>query len=211
MRISLTAMTYDYLGRMNNGIFEGANRVDFSDTKVLHTVKNLDGTYFYSAKIRNPQAYRYVRYVSPEESYGNVTEIELYDGKGEKLGGSPFGSPFGITDYTCDKVFDGDIMTFYDGDASGLWIAMDLGELQIIIAEIRYFPRHEGNFIYSGYTYDLFCWKGMDWQLLERQTATGHFLDFHIPVNGVYYLKDVATGRSTRWFTLDKNGERIWI
>jgi hypothetical protein len=206
----ISTATYDYLGRMNNGIFEGANRADFSDAKVLHTVKNLDGAYFYSAKIRNPQAYRYIRYVSPEESYGNVAEIELYDDKGKKLGGKPFCSPFGNDDYTCDKVFDGDIMTFYDGDISGSWIAMDLGELQTI-AEIRYFPRHEGNFIYSGYTYDLFCWKGMDWQLFERQTATSHFLDFQIPVNGMYYLKDVATGQSTRWFTLDENGERIWI
>ncbi|MDR1170136.1 MAG: hypothetical protein LBK97_04800, partial [Prevotellaceae bacterium] len=33
----------NFVNRMKNGIFEGANRSDFSDAKVLHTVKKMDG------------------------------------------------------------------------------------------------------------------------------------------------------------------------
>jgi hypothetical protein len=209
----MSAPVHDLTGRMVHGIFEGANRSDFSGAEVLHTVKNIGGVYFHTAKIRNPKPYRYVRYVSPAGGYGNVAEIVLLNASGEKLSGSPFGSPWGSyadTTVTCEDAFDGDVLTFYDAaQPDGSWIGLDLGTPQTV-AEIRYFPRNEGNCIYEGHTYELFYWE-KDWRLFERQVATKHFLDFRIPAGGLYYLKSVTTGASTSWFTPDENGKQIWL
>jgi hypothetical protein len=206
---------HDLVKRMENGVFEGANQSDFSDAKVLHIIEKMDGAHFHSAKIRSSEPYCYVRYVSPENSYCNVAEIIFYDDKGEKLGGNPFGSPPGVhqnSTLTCDKAFDGDVLTFFDAEQpGGSWAGLDLGEPQTI-SEIRYFPRHEGEHcIYEGHTYDLFYWKDGDWQLLERQTATSHFLDLRIPANGIFYIKNVTTGDVSTCFTVNENGERSWF
>jgi hypothetical protein len=204
---------HNLIKRMENGVFEGSNQSNFSDAEVLHTVKNIEGAYFHTAKIRNPKRFRYVRYVSPDNSYGNVAEIEFYSANGEKLNGNLFGSSLSRhadTSANCRKAFDGDIFTFYEYMRDGSWLGMDLGEPQII-AEISYFPRHEGNCIYEGHTYDLFYWKDKDWQLFERQAATNHFLDFRIPVGGMYYLKNVTTGNTGPWFALDETGKQEWL
>jgi hypothetical protein len=208
----ISPMTFDYMERMNLGVFEGANRDDFFDAEVLHAIEQpLDGTYFYSTKILTPKPYRYVRYISYRECYGNVDEIELYNDRGEKLGGKPFGSPSDNPDATCDKEFDGDIFTFFDSSLPhGGWTGLDFGEWQTV-AEIRYFPRHDGNFIYEGHTYDLFIWKDRDWQVVEQQVATSHFLNFRIPANGLFYLKNVTTNKTGAWFTVDTNGKQRWI
>jgi hypothetical protein len=199
---------------MNNGIFEGANRSDFSGAEVLHTVGEIGGAYFHTAKIRSSKQYRYIRYVSPADGHGNVAEIVLHNDKGEKLGGSPFCKPWSSpvdSTATCEKVFDGDIFTFYDAaEPDGSWVGLDLGAPQTV-AEIRYFPRHEGNCIYEGHIYDLFHWQGIGWQLYEQQVATSHFLDFRIPAGGLYYLKSNTTGNTTQWFTIDENGKQVWV
>jgi hypothetical protein len=209
----ISSPVHNLIQRMERGIFEGANRSDFSDAEMLHNVKTMGGAYFHTANILNLKQYRYIRYVSPKESYGNVAEIVLYNAKGEKLNGSPFGFPWGSsvdTTATCEAAFDGDIFTFYDAaQPDDSWIGLDLGAPQTI-SKISYFPRHEGNCIYEGHTYELYYWE-KDWQLFEQQLATKHFLDLRIPADGLYYLKNVTTNTTSTWFTLNKNGEQLWI
>jgi hypothetical protein len=209
----LSSPEHNLIQRMVSGVFEGSNRSDFSDAEQLHTVQTIGGAYYHTAEIRNPKQYRYVRYVSPAGGYGNVAEIVFYNAKGEKLGGSPFCSPCGLsadTSVTCQSAFDGNIFTFYDAEQpDSSHTGLDLGKPQTI-AKISYFPRHEGNCIYEGQTYELYCWE-KDWQLFEQQVATSHFLDFRIPVGGMYYLKNVTTNVVTPWFTLDETGKQEWL
>jgi hypothetical protein len=203
--------TFSYVGHLNRGIFEGANRDDFSDAEVLHIIEKFDGTYFYSTKTRKSKPFRYVRYISREYGNCNIAEIELYSDSGEKLGGNSFGSSSRSPETACDKAFDGDIFTFFDASLpNGGWTALDFGEPQTI-AEIKYFPRHEGNCIYEGHTYALFCWHDNGWQLYERQVAASYFLNFRIPANGLFYFKNVTTDKTSPWFTLDKNGKWEWL
>jgi hypothetical protein len=208
----ISPATFNYMERMNNGIFEGANQDDFSGAELLYAIEQpLNGTYFYSAKIRNPKPYRYVRYISYRECYGNVAEIELYNHKGEKLDGKPFGLPSDNPNATCDKAFDGDIFTFFNSSIPhGGWTGLAFDERQTI-AEIRYFPRHEGNFIYEGHTYDLYIWKDGDWQVTEQYVATNHFWDLRIPANGLFYIKNTTTNKTGAWFTVDASGKQRWI
>jgi enterochelin esterase-like enzyme/regulation of enolase protein 1 (concanavalin A-like superfamily) len=65
--------------RMVGGILQGANRADFSDAVALYTIgtQPTSGA-FTSMSISNTAAFRYVRYLSPNGGWGNVSELEFY-------------------------------------------------------------------------------------------------------------------------------------
>ncbi|MDR0698836.1 MAG: discoidin domain-containing protein [Tannerella sp.] len=203
-----------YSERMINGVIEGANRSDFSDATVLYTIKNANGAHFSTAKIRNTGRFRYVRYVSPEKSHCNVAEIVFYNDKGEKLGGKPIGTPGSNnnSNRTFDKALDGNISTFYDAMLpNDSWMGLDLGEAQTV-SEVHYLPRNNGNGIYEGHTYELYCWSDTNWQFFNRQTVPLNLpLYFRIPTNALLYLKNTTTGKLGRWFTVNRNGKQEWI
>jgi hypothetical protein len=199
--------------RMLDGIFEGANKSDFSDARTLYTVHDASGEHFSTATVRNPSRFRYVRYVSPADSHCHVAEMVFYNDKGERLRGKPEGTPgsFQNSDMTFDKAFDGDISTFYDAMfPSDSWVGLDLGEPQTI-AKIRYLPHNSGNGIYEGHTYELFYWKDKDWQSLKRQKAETFPLFFQAPTNALMYLKNLTANKSGKYFVLNKNGEQEWL
>jgi hypothetical protein len=65
--------------RMVGGVFQGANRADFSDAVLLYSVAAQPATgVFTSVGITNTSAFRYVRYLSPNNGWGNVSELEFY-------------------------------------------------------------------------------------------------------------------------------------
>ncbi|MDR1338692.1 MAG: discoidin domain-containing protein [Prevotellaceae bacterium] len=199
--------------RMLNGVFEGANKSDFSDAVRLYTVHEASGEHFSTATVRNPSRFRYVRYVSPANSHCHVAEMEFYNDRGERLRGKPEGTPgsYQDSDMTLDKVFDGDVSTFYDAMfPSNSWVGLDLGEPQTI-SKIRYLPHNSGNGIYEGHIYELFCWKDKNWQSLERQKAKTFPLFFQAPTNALLYFKNVTANKSSKYFVLNKNGEQEWM
>lgn len=69
-----------YAARMVGGVFQGANQSDFSDAVTLFTITNqpLQGL-LVSATITNTSAFRFVRYLSPNGSYGDVAELRFYN------------------------------------------------------------------------------------------------------------------------------------
>jgi fibronectin type 3 domain-containing protein len=65
--------------RMVGGIFQGANRSDFSDAVTLATISSQPtANVFTPASTTNTSAFRYVRYVSPNGGWGNVAELEFF-------------------------------------------------------------------------------------------------------------------------------------
>ena len=65
--------------RMTNGILQGANQANFSGAVTLYTVTNQPASgAFTSVSITNTAGFRYVRYLSPNGGYGNVSELEFY-------------------------------------------------------------------------------------------------------------------------------------
>ena len=70
----------DWERRMVGGIFQGANEADFSDAVDLFTIerqpKALEYTYAISGNTAS--RFRYVRYLGPTDSYGDVAELEFY-------------------------------------------------------------------------------------------------------------------------------------
>ncbi|MES2996126.1 MAG: hypothetical protein V4733_04875 [Verrucomicrobiota bacterium] len=105
-----------------------------------------------------PAAFRYLWYRSADYGYGNVAEIEFYDGA-TKLAGTPFGSTPNHPDNSFTKAFDTITSTFYNsaGVPSGAVVGLDLGTPQSV-SSIRYFPRinFNGRMYYGpGYGYNL--------------------------------------------------------
>ncbi len=65
--------------RMNGGRFQVANKSTFSDAVTIHTVSGTPATStFTSVAIDIPDYYRYLRYISPSNSFCNVAEVEFY-------------------------------------------------------------------------------------------------------------------------------------
>jgi hypothetical protein len=59
--------------------------------------------------------------------------------------------------------------------------------------------------------YELFCWideKG--WQSIEKQEVKNELLQFRIPSNALFYLKNNATEKETKVFTVQE-GETQWL
>ncbi len=201
------------LYRMQLGVFEGANRSDFFDKKVLFTIEDMPSASFQSIKITNSGPYRYVRYVSPKGGHCNVAEIEFYDFNNIKLKGEHIGTPgsWYNSPMTCDKAFDGDIYTYFDAtEADFSWTGLDLGKKRSI-NEIRFFPRIEDNRISQDCIYALYYWDGQDWKVFEKKKPNGSSLHFQVPSNSLFYIRNGITGsESNKYFTV-KDGKQIWL
>jgi hypothetical protein len=201
--------------RMKGGRFEGANRRDFSDARVLHTVTKLQ-TSLNEVRLERPAAYRYVRYVSPPLVHCNVAEIMFYGTNGKKLRGKAIGTPgsWGNTMLTFDKAFDGHLATFYDApQRDNAWTGMDFGDTTTI-GSIHYYPRRNVKLVDPGKDYELLYWNGIDWQSLGKQHADDLFLSFRIPDNALFYIRPVnekwdilsvfaVRGREQEWLLKD--------
>lgn len=91
-------------------------------------------------------AYRYVRYLAPDESWGNIAEFEVHGPRAAgKLAGKVIGTEGSWDDggNTREMAFDGDPGTYFDAPgeaASRAWVGLDLGSAQVI-AQIKYAPR----------------------------------------------------------------------
>jgi hypothetical protein len=213
---STEPMSNDFQPRMIGGRFEGANKSDFSDAKVLHVIRDKPERGYNSVKLRNSGSYRYVRYISYiTDSYCNVSEIIFFGSDGTPLHGDNIGTPnaWDNTSNTCDKAFDGDVRTFYDAlNSKGDWTGLDLREKQKI-SEIRFCPRHEGDYIFASHEYELFYRSKTGWTSLGRQVADSNILQYRAPKGALMYLEDITSqkkGLLTFFISEQKTGWRVY-
>ncbi|HSV16625.1 MAG TPA: hypothetical protein VLI90_20340, partial [Tepidisphaeraceae bacterium] len=140
-----------WAGRMVGGVFEGSNTADFSSGVVnLFTISAapVEGS-FTSQTITDTGSYRYVRYLGPTGSHGNVAELE-FDGvvpapapASSALSGTIIGTPGSYNNLgnTIVKAFDGNLSSYFDAQQSdGAWAGLDLGA-PAQITQIRFAPR----------------------------------------------------------------------
>jgi len=65
-------------GRMNGGKFQASNVADFSSGVVdLYIISGTPSMTWYQVNVTNSNAYRYVRYLSPDGGYCNVAEVQF--------------------------------------------------------------------------------------------------------------------------------------
>jgi hypothetical protein len=166
--------------RMLHGVFEAANKSDFSDAITLHTINTLpNGVNYNKVKLKNVNKFRYIRYLPPPNSYCNVAEIGIYGTDGKKLSGTPTGiqSPDPNV-MNINYVFDEDLVTFYD--LKNAWVGLDFGEPKQI-GEIRYFPRNDH--------FEISYWNETHWQSLGRLNVNNDKMK--VPSGALLRLKNV--------------------
>lgn len=204
---------HPWLYRMQLGVFEGANHMDFRDKKVLHVIKETPGSSYKKIGIIDSTPYRYLRYVSPKGGHCNVSEIIFLSKGGNKLDGKRIGSidSWYQSSATHDKAFDGDIYTYFDAaDADYAWTGLDLGTSEIV-TEIHYLPRIEDNRIIRNNRYELYYWNGDDWKVWEKKHAEQNFLQFQVPQNAIFYLRDMTNDAESNRYFMVKDGKQVWI
>ena len=68
-----------FAGRMVGGVFQGANHADFSDAVTLYTVgSNPAESTLTTVTLSESSGFKYVRYLAPNDGWGNVAEVEFY-------------------------------------------------------------------------------------------------------------------------------------
>ncbi len=119
-------------GRMVNGKFQGSdNNSAWTD---LGTITSFPSDSSYTELGLGSTLYRYLRYLSPDNGYCNIAELEFWNGS-TKLTGTGFGTAGawgGGTD-TFDKALDGNTSTAFDSSfGSGAFVGIDRGAASIL-------------------------------------------------------------------------------
>jgi len=88
-----------------------------------------------------------------------------------------------------DKVFDGDVSTFFDSDVQdNAWVGLD----------------------YERHAYELFYWDGQNWRSLDRQIASGHHISCSLPNNALLFFRNQTMQKKGHFFTM-RDGIQKWI
>jgi hypothetical protein len=193
-----------YHQRSEGGLFEGANRPDFSDSLTLHKIPEPSGFNWVTVKVEYPGAFRYVRYLSAQtNAFNGMAEAEFYS-DGRKLTGEVIGSDSSQMTFPNDDkyaVFDGDPLTFFDAIYPNMaWSGLRLDK-PYRIDMIRYIYRNDDNGIRVGDTYELLYNSKGEWQSAGIQIADSTLLHYeNVPSNTLYWLRNHSRGREERPF-----------
>lgn len=106
-----------YLERMKGGAFEGSNNANFLNADTIYYIEEAPYRLCTTVELSPKKAYRYVRYIGPEEGYGNTSEVEFYSAENlvTPLKGTVIGPKEGAQgDHSYFNVFDGKTDTSYD-------------------------------------------------------------------------------------------------
>jgi glucose/arabinose dehydrogenase len=189
--------------RMIGGKFQVSNNADFTNPITLYTIPSNGALefkdYYITSAIAGGVSAQYVRYLSPDNGYGNIAEITVYttdtvivsdfsaattcsgDAK-PVIGASILGSvgSFNNGSSTIDKVFDNNNDTFFDGaSANGQWAGLNLGTVKNISC-IKFRPRNgEGKRMIGG-----------KFQVSNNADFTNPITLYTIPSNGALEFKD---------------------
>jgi hypothetical protein len=69
-----------WAGRMVGGVFQGSNSPSFSSAVTLYTITQAPAVgVLTSVTVSNPAAFKYLRYVGPAGSYGDVAEVQFFN------------------------------------------------------------------------------------------------------------------------------------
>lgn len=195
--------------RMMRGRFQGANKADFSDATDLYYFNEVTNGGWYEFPVSDTGKYRYLRYKSPNDSYGNINELWFFDEKGDTIKGEIIGTD-GVDWGPKERVFDNNILTGFEGVCpDGNWVGLKL-KMPKQVSKLRFIPRNDGNCIEVGDKYELVYWDNGGWKVLTSLKAKENILKLKgMPSGGLYVLKNLTKGHEERIFTYEK-GKQVW-
>ena len=106
-------------------------------------------------------------------------------------------------------VADGDPLSYYLSLDKGGEVVVDLGRVAVIDC-LEYMPRNDDNFISPGDIYELFCHAGTEgWKSLGKQRADTTCLDWIVPDNALFWLRDLTRGREEHIFFMQNRRQKF--
>ncbi len=205
---------YNVMCRIEGGQFQAANRPDSAS---YHTVATLTDGHAYGRELELPDsvpAYRYWRYKQDRSlTHCNMAEMQFYErGTGRRLHGRVIGTEGSFMNRGGRRecVFDGDVLTFFDAPNHQYgWVGLDFDK-PVSVGRIYYVFRGDGNTIEPGDTYQLYCWQGKDWALIDTRQAKHPWIRYdHMSPDGIYLLRNKTRGSDMRPFTCEQ-GRQVW-
>lgn len=214
LRMAEAGLNQKWLYRMQTGYFEGSNYCDFREGEILYKIEDRPLPQYNTIKLNQVEKYRFLRYVSPPKGNGNIAELEFYYEK-QKISGTPIGIEGSWYDngMTKDKVFDGDIDTYFDapqGNGDYAWVGLDLTD-QCYIDEIRFVPRLTNNNLDDSDLYEIFYWDKDDWISLKPKDKRDGCLYFEAPIKSILFLRNCTQDYESDRFFINDEGLPRWL
>ena len=197
--------------RMPGGKFQIATKPDFSDAVTIHTIDTLQDLMPQYIKFDKEIKCKYFRYLSSDKGHVFLAELELYNNE-KKVEGKIIGTEgsFGNTGYDRTRVFDGDVLTYFDApESAGCWVGMAFKKKESV-SEIMYLPRNNDNYIKQFEEYELFYYDKEFISLGKQIGDKSHTLFYNnVPENALLLLRNNTKGMQERIFTYE-NGKQVW-
>lgn len=200
----------DFTRRMVGATFEVSDSPRFEHSDTIHRITEPPKRLITSVDIENSGAHRCVRFMGAPKSHCNVSEIAFYERMEDTIplnGRILTAAGFHASNdaHTFEKAWDGDPYSSVDvNEASGGWTGLDFG-IPRRISRIEYSPRNRGNYIRSGYTYELYYYSRKGWTSLGTRKAQTDMLQFDAPEGALLYLHCVDAGKDERIFEYDND------
>ena len=211
----------DWLKCLVNGKFQGSNNSDFSDAVTLAQISSIPSQHMEQLEVSDVQKYKFMRFLFDAEELkleydydgACIAEIEFIDYDGQVLKGLPKGTDAQMySEYTPDKCFDGNVLTFFEDARKGIvgkWVGLELDEPKQI-SKIRYSARNDLNCVQKGDLYELLYWNNNNFISLGQQVANDTLLIYNnCPENAIFWLRNLSGGKEERVFTYE-NDKQVW-
>ena len=198
----------DMRRRLLGGKLQCSDYPDFRDAVTLYTIECTDIPHLIEMKASRP--YRYWRYMSPDGSWGSISEISFHDAAGRKLEGRGIANPE-VGQDAIDRAYDGNLLSNFEiNQPNDNWIGMDLGKpVNVTYASVS--PRSDDNDVCPGNEYELFYFDGSEWLSLGYQKAKDNSLHYdEIPLNTLLWLHNYTRGIDERPFIIRDTGGIEW-
>jgi hypothetical protein len=203
-----------FQSRLVGGEFQGANRKDFKDAKLLYRIDSLPDYKYQDISINIENKFKYLRYVSGVNGHCEIGDIEFFSPESQNpLIGNIIGEGISYGNdpkVKREHVFDHDPLTFFSANSpDGAWVGMRLNHPQRI-SRIRYIGRNDDNGIRVGDHYRLLYLFGQDWKLVGECVGQEEYLTFDsVPKGALLWLRNITRGNEERIFTYE-DGKQVW-
>lgn len=195
--------------------FQASDHPDFRWADDLYVFTTPPTFKYTQVDVHARKAYRYYRYLSSDQTQGNMAEVEFYEaGSVHPLKGRVIGTeetsiyhPEAVKEH----VFDGDALTYFHTRDTLSWAGLAL-DRPARIDRVRYIIRNDDNGVRQGNLYELFYIdREGAWCSAGRKKAThDDCIRFDaVPAATLYWLRNLTRGKEERIFTYE-GGKQIW-
>lgn len=194
--------------RILGGKFQCSDYPDFRNAVTLFTIESTEIPYRIELNAGRP--YRYWRYMTPDGSWGSISELSFYDMEGNRLNHKGIANPEAGQD-AIDRAYDGNLLSNFEiNQPNGNWVGMDMGKpIDVKYASVS--PRSDDNDVCPGNEYELLFFDGNAWRSLGYRKADGNSLHYdNIPLNTLLWMRNYTRGNNERPFVLHENDEIEW-